>query len=144
MKEVEVAKGEADPTANMGNRNLRGAGGPDGFGYFWIDSDESGGPNYVWNDISGTGTLLTGLTDDSFVGPVNLGINFPFYANSYSQVYVSSNGFLSFGSGNSSLSNQNIPSSTTPNDLIAWFWDDLNPTVSGTVHYQTIGNEFVI
>ncbi len=144
VKEVEVAKGEVDPTSNMGNRNLRGAGGPDGFGYFWIDSDESGGPNYVWNDISGTGTLLTGLTDDSFVGPVNLGINFPFYANSYSQVYVSSNGFLSFGSGNSSLSNQNIPSSTTPNDLISWFWDDLNPSVSGTVHYQTIGNEFVI
>ncbi|MBK6344597.1 MAG: carboxypeptidase regulatory-like domain-containing protein [Bacteroidales bacterium] len=144
VKEVEVAKGEVDPTDNMGNRNLRGAGGPDGFGYMWIDSDESGGPAYVWNDISGTGTVLTGLTDDSFVGPVSLGINFPFYANTYSQVYVGSNGFLSFGSGNTSLSNQNLPSSSTPNDLIAWFWDDMNPGVSGTVYYQTVGNEFVI
>ncbi|MBL7906500.1 MAG: carboxypeptidase regulatory-like domain-containing protein [Bacteroidales bacterium] len=144
VKEVEVAKGQVDPTDNMGNRNLRGAGGPDAFGYMWIDSDEAGGPAFSWQDISGTGTLLTGFTDDSFVGPVNLGINFPFYANTYGQVYVSSNGFLSFGSGNTSLSNQNIPSSTTPNDLIAWFWDDMNPTVSGTVHYQTIGNEFVI
>ncbi len=144
VKEVEVAKGEVDPTSNQGTRNLRGAGGPDGFGYMWIDSDEDGGPAFVWNDITSTGTLLTGLTDDSFVGPVNLGISFPFYANTYSQVFVSSNGFLSFGSGNSSLSNQNIPSSTTPNDLIAWFWDDLNPGVSGTVYYQTIGNEFVI
>ena len=92
IKEVEVAKGEVDPTAGMGNRNLRGAGGPDGFGYMWIDSDEAGGPAFVWNDIAATGTAVTGLTDDSFAGPFNLGINFPFYANTYSQVFVGSNG----------------------------------------------------
>jgi hypothetical protein len=144
VEPVAVEKGEADPTDGMGNRNLRGAGGPDAFGYLWIDSDEAGGPAFVWNDITSTGTQLTGLTDDSFVGPVNLGINFPFYANTYSQVYVGSNGILTFGSGSTSLGNQNIPDAGTPNDLIAWFWDDMNPGTSGQVYYQTIGDEFVI
>ncbi|GAB1404310.1 hypothetical protein MASR1M74_14890 [Lentimicrobium sp.] len=72
VEHVLVAKGEADPTDGQGNRNLRGAGGPDQFGYFWMDSDETGGPAYVWNDISATGTLVTGLTDDNVVGPFPL------------------------------------------------------------------------
>ena len=144
VEPVAVEKGEADPTDGMGNRNLRGAGGPDAFGYMWIDSDEAGGPAFVWNDITATGTQITGLTDDSYAGPVDLGINFPFYANTYSQVYVGSNGILTFGSGSTSLSNQNIPDAGTPNDLIAWFWDDMNPGTSGQVYYQTIGDEFVI
>ena len=143
VEPVSVEKGEVDPTDNQGNRNLRGAGGPDGYGYMWIDSDEAGGPAFVWNDITATGTLLTGLADDNFVGPVSLGFSFPFYENSYSEVYVSSNGFLSFGSGNSSLSNQQLPSTTTPNNLIAWFWDDLLATGS-TVYTRNMGSYWII
>ncbi len=145
VQPVSVEKGDIDPTDNQGNRNLRGAGGPDAFGYMWIDSDEAGGPAFVWNDIATTGTLLTGLTDDNAVGPVSLGFNFPFYGNTYGSVYVASNGFLSFDSGNTSLSNQNIPSATTPNNVIAWCWDDLHGGgPASAVYTQNMGNYWVI
>lgn len=143
LTEVQTAKGEDDPTAGMGTRNLRGAGGPDEFGYVWIDSDEGGGPAFVWNDISASGTLITGLTDDNVVGPFPIGFSFPFYENFYTDVAVSSNGYLIFGGTTSSLSNQNIPSSTTPNNIIAWMWDDLHPG-SSQVYYQNMGNHWVI
>ncbi|MGV8048801.1 MAG: carboxypeptidase regulatory-like domain-containing protein [Anaerolineaceae bacterium] len=145
VEPVAVEKGEVDPTDGMGNRNLRGAGGPDEFGYMWIDSDEAGGPAFVWNDISATGTLVTGLSDDNVVGPYNIGFSFPFYENTYSQVNISSNGYLIFGSTSSSLSNQNIPSTSTPNNLIAWCWDDLHGAgPASAVYYQNMGDYWVI
>lgn len=101
---------------------------------------------YAWADASGgTQVDFDGEVDDSFVGPVNLGFNFKFYENSYSQVYISTNGILTFGSGDSYARNEPIPLDTSPNNLIAPLWDDLalevqgSPT-SGSVYYQIKGS----
>ncbi|MFA7331642.1 MAG: hypothetical protein WC326_11285 [Candidatus Delongbacteria bacterium] len=111
-------------------------GGPDAFGYRWMNSDDpSGQVSYSFTDISATGTAVT-LSDDNSVGPFALGIPFSFYGVAQTDLYIGSNGAVSFGAGVSSLSNTILPDGFTPNNLIAAFWDDLAPHyVGSTVHY---------
>ncbi len=105
------------------------AGGPDNFGYYWIDSDEPGGPVYDWIEISATGTdLIDQFDDDSYTGPLNLGFDFEFYGATYDKLYIGSNGIIGFDEIDmDSRTKWPIPSSTTPNSIIAWLWDDMNP-----------------
>ncbi len=127
---VELPKGEAD--TRPGRSPLLGAGGPDGYGYNWIDSNEVGGPVYDWVDISGLGTPQS-FGDDSnqtFALP----FTFNFYGVDHTTVNVCSNGFLSFTSTSTAYSNAGIPSSGVPNDMIAVLWDDLNPNSAGTIY----------
>ncbi|UCC79372.1 MAG: hypothetical protein JSW64_14045, partial [Candidatus Zixiibacteriota bacterium] len=101
-------------------------GGPDAWGYTWIDSDEPGGPTYGWVDISGVGTVIP-LTDDSNQGPFALGFAFNYYGSIFTDVRVCSNGWASFTSTVTTYANTSIPSGGEPNNLLATFWDDLNP-----------------
>jgi hypothetical protein len=117
------------------------AGGPDAFGYVFADSDEPGGPAYMFEDISGSGTPLS-LGDDA-VATVDLPFGFSFYGESYSQAVVSSNGFISFNAdAGSDLSNDPIPTAGGTDNLIAVFWDDLNPAVAASddVYVQDMGD----
>ena len=117
------------------------SGGPDNFGNAWIDSDEPGGPSFYWVDISGIGTEITSFTDDNFFGPVDMGMTFSFYGTYYSQVYIVSNGLLSFGASTNSWSNQGFPNSAEPNNIIAMLWDDLNFDNGGTAYfYHDVAN----
>jgi len=129
---VTATKGEKDPTP--GRAPDKDAGGPDGFGYIWIDSDEPGGPTYDWVDISGTGEVVGG-GDDANHGPFNLGFDFPFYDQVYDVVRVCTNGWLSFIDTDTEYTNQGIPNSSSPNALLCPFWDDLNPSTGGTIYY---------
>ena len=122
-----------------------GAGGPDGFGYAWADSDEPGGPTFGWVDIATTGTAVT-LADDAAVS-VALPFAFPFYGTDRTSVRVTSNGWLGFaGSGTATgATNAAIPTGGAPNDLIAAFWDDLNPADGGQIRYRDMGDgRFVV
>ena len=141
-----------NPVLNNGSSS-RGSGGPDLFGYEWIDSNEPGGPTYVWNNISTTGTLVTNWIptgtfdpkEEGYAGPFPLGFNFKYYGNTKTQVYVSTNGIIMFNTLNTNIySNTGIPNSSIPNEYIAPFWDDLDGRTQGTVHYQQDGNKFTI
>lgn len=101
-------------------------------------------------DISSDGTSLQ-LSDDDF-SQVNLGGDFSFYGMVYSQVYVVSNGALSFGNsdgvcqgcgqpvnccyrGHGPFPN-NDPSTLT--NAIAPFFADLNPEDGGLIQYRHV------
>ncbi|MFM7031235.1 MAG: hypothetical protein ACKOX4_01810, partial [Bacteroidota bacterium] len=56
-----------------------GQGGPDAYGYTWKDSNEPGGPTFNWINITTTGTQVTGLGDDNFVGPFGFIDGFQYY-----------------------------------------------------------------
>jgi hypothetical protein len=149
----EYREAKGDNTVRLGPEVVYNAGGPDGWGYIWLDSDEPGGPIYNWIDIEATGTDVTsGLVDDNFIGPFPLPFGFPFYDSSYTEFYIGSNGILGFGptADYDSMSNVALPStsSTTPKNIICWCWDDLNifdaDNPGGKVVYKTVGNDFVI
>ena len=130
---LELAKGEVDQ--RIGYAVTRGSGGPDNYGYSWIDSNEAGGPNFEWNDISTIGSATSLSGDDSYIS-LTLPFNFKFYGNDYESINVSTNGFISFSALTSSglYSNDPIPTTSMPNNMIAAFWDDLHQ-VSGQSYY---------
>ncbi len=146
--DYEDIKGLDDP--REGYAVEKDAGGPDAFGYTWIDSDESGGPVFSWIDISGTGIDIVGdLNDDNFGGPYNIGFNFPFYENLFNLFFIGSNGIIGF-STDSMLSRYKtaIPNATNPDNFLAWMWDDLNPDDADNpgvhVYVGNYGGNYVI
>ncbi|HHN74968.1 MAG TPA: hypothetical protein ENK10_07035 [Acidobacteria bacterium] len=93
-------------------------------------------------DISGTGTAITswkpkGCSGDDCYALVALGATFAYYGNSYTEGYVGSNGYFSFGAGyTNEVSAESIPASPDPNNAIYVYGDDLDPSTSGTIYYQ--------
>ncbi|MEE9553722.1 MAG: T9SS type A sorting domain-containing protein [candidate division Zixibacteria bacterium] len=104
-------------------------GGPDSYGYNWIDNDDAGGPEFYWIDISRIGVPVTGLMDDNIVGPFGMGFEFPYYWYTVNHCWIGSNGYISFSSDfNFMYPFSGIPNSDDPNDLIAVLTGDLNPS----------------
>jgi len=144
-EELALAKDESDP-----RQGIRGNGGPDVFGYTWRDSDDPNGPAFDWVDITGIGTPLTFSSgDDAIVTGIPLGFNFPFYGGTFSTVNANTNGWLSFtstlASGTGAYTNQPLPNSGAPENLLAAYWDDLNPGTSAPrVYTYRDGTRFII
>jgi hypothetical protein len=135
-----------DLLEHPGSREELGAGGPDEFGYVWIDSDEPGGPEFSYTDISTTGIPVFDLADDNIVGPFNIGFDFFFYGEVKSQFWINSNGCIGFTSNKITIQNTAIPThSSIYKDFIAWMWDDLvyRPGFS-QVFYKTYPDKLII
>jgi hypothetical protein len=132
----DPGKGD-DSASNTGALGVRATGGPDGFGYTYIDSTEPGGPTYSFVDISGTGTAL-GLSDDGEAN-IAVGFSFPFYGASYSDVRVGNNGGILITTASDNLWAGNscpLPTVDSPERFVLPFWDDLD-TEQGDVYYET-------
>ncbi|MBD3170427.1 MAG: S8 family serine peptidase, partial [candidate division Zixibacteria bacterium] len=120
-----------------------GSGGPDEYGYKWVDSDEAGGPEYNWVDITGVGTQLT-MSDDDNQGPFPMNFSIDFYGETFNSYRVCSNGFLSFSSTATGYSNLPLPSAGAPPNLLAVFWDDLNPISGGEIYRYESDDSVVV
>jgi subtilisin family serine protease len=131
-KSLNLIKGEKD--YRQGEPAALASGGPDVFGYRWGDSDGNS-VIYDWTDITATGTAMS-FSDDSVTSAIDLGFTFEFYGVEYTQIRVSSNGFLTFSDSPTSgcCTGQPIPSVDSNNNLIAWAWRDLHPK-EGSGHY---------
>jgi hypothetical protein len=134
--EQHLAKEAVDPSPGQ---SPEAHGGPDAFGYRWIDSDEPGGPLFSWFDISTIGTPVTTWTgtDDDGHAVVSLPWSFRFYGTTYTQVKIATNGFISFdvASTDHAYSNTAIPTAAEPNLSIYPWWDDLDLGSGGSVRY---------
>jgi hypothetical protein len=80
-------------------------GGPDYFGYTYLDSNEPDGPSAVFEDISGLGITVTFNLTNSYI-PVDLPFDFPIYGETVTQTYLYGdcldcyNGFTHLAFGN--------------------------------------------
>ncbi len=148
-QQENLPKGAAD--VYHGPDVTDGQGGPDAYGYRWIDSDEPGGPVFNWYEISTIGTQITtwtsGTADDGSV-IVPLPFQFNFYGTDYNQLKICTNGWVGFdiASTTNAYLNGAIPSTAVPNNAIYPFWDDHDLRTSGQVfyHHDAANNRFVI
>lgn len=128
--------------------------GGDACGYRWythqatvVDST----PTYSWVNFSDLTNpqLLTGLADDNFAGPISLPSSFVYYWNSYTKVYVGSNGYITFRRGATVASGANpyfftFPNTALPNEWLGAYVADLtftdnagNPIPGAKLYYGT-------
>jgi hypothetical protein len=91
----------------------------------------------TFSSISSTGTALP-LTDDS-KALVDLGFTVPYSLVDYTQVSVSSNGYMRMGDVDASNAFNTMASGGIYLNLIGPFWEDLNPSDGGAIYYQTDG-----
>lgn len=94
----------------------------------------------TFSPVAGTGTAVT-MFDDDVQGAFAIGFSFDFFGNSYSNFYISSNGFITFNNDFNSgcCSGDELPETFTPNNVIAFAWEDLYPPGAGTIEYFTAG-----
>ena len=94
-----------------------------------------------------TGTNVSTTSDDVFTTAIGLPFCFEFFGNTYNNVYIGSNGNISF---NSTVSGGfdpwtiagSIPSTTSPTahrNCIMGVWCDMYPPGGGTIKYNTYG-----
>ncbi|HSH03363.1 MAG TPA: hypothetical protein VLL52_12650, partial [Anaerolineae bacterium] len=118
--------------------NLSCASGTGTYGYCeWFAGGGATWAASEYDDISTTGTSIS-LTDDGSY-ELNLPFTFNFYGTNYTSIFVNANGIFTFGAAPTtpnSYTPHALPSATTPNNLIAGFWADLDPSAGGTIHYQ--------
>ncbi|GAB5424239.1 MAG: hypothetical protein Crog4KO_13860 [Crocinitomicaceae bacterium] len=85
------------------------------------------------------------LFDDQFSGVINIGFNFCFYGQTYNQLVISSNNYVSFDLGNANgyspwvtqaIANAGV---TESHNAIMAPWQDINPGIGGTISYAMYG-----
>ena len=126
-------------------------GGPDSSGNFWSDSDNEDLINFEWIDILDSGVLYNFPGNDQAGNIIDIGFEFPFYGQSYTQCIINANGWIGFGEDSNAWDNLEIPSIDAPQSAVFGLWDDLNPVndqcndyCSGEVYYHSNEERLVV
>jgi hypothetical protein len=135
---VVINPGDEDPADDTVRTVLpsfehAGNGGPDAFGYYFVDNTEEYGPAFTWIEISGTGTRIESDLHYFMSEEIPLGFPIEFYGSFYSSIWVNSHGEIHLGSRDTWLSTNDcpLPDPSTPHaPLLAVFWDRLY------IHYE--------
>ncbi len=108
------------------------------------------GANLLPYRIAASGDSALARSDDSYspvqiatAGPEGIKLNMPVFGNDYSQIYVNTNGALSFGAGVSAFEPASLQN-YRGGAMLAPFWADIDTTGGGpnggnTVYYRNAG-----
>ncbi len=115
-------------------------------------SAQAGGPAFEWIDISSGSTTIwaptgTNENDDS-VASISFpaGFSFPFYGNTFTSVFVCSNGFVHFGGtiGQTNYLNSTLPSTNAPANVIAALWTDWVVDSQSWVKWKAVDADTIV
>ena len=121
------------------------SGGPDGFGYDYLSTQDGDPVTFSYIDIHTTGTNV-GASDDWCSGSnagtlYYLGFSFPFYDKTTDSISICSNGTVVFSNKYDYLGffNSSLPDNGDgEHGFVAVMWDDLDPSRSGAgVYFQS-------
>ena len=91
---------------------------------------------FDWTDAENQ----TALYGDEFVGRLRLPFSFPFYGETYTQVFLSDNGYLNFlGPDQYNPFPVEIPSPGDPNAAVYLLWQDMRIDGIGAIEHAVIG-----
>jgi hypothetical protein len=129
---------------------------PTDTGYYYVYY--SGGPHtysptFDWVAIDSTQSQYPGVSlnlGDDQVAQATLPFSFQYYGTNYTQITISSNGWVCMGyESSSSVTNYGIPNAGGPAAMIAGIWDDLDPGNAGQpsdiyYYYDAANHRFII
>jgi len=115
------------------------SGGPDDFGYIWMDEAEAA-VTFDWIEPD-TMTVISFPFGDDDVTALPLPFSVSFYDSVYEDsIFITTNGIIAFDREDAqSYNNRSIPDTIMPNALLAVYWDDLRVYDSSKVCYQVDG-----
>jgi len=114
-------------------------GPPPGVDFTMLHSSDLGGP--IFNPAAAIAPTPINLGDDAVTNALQIGFSFNFYGTDYTTLQLSSNGFVGFGGGlaQGCCSGLTIPTNDAYNNIIAMWWEDIDPSSGGTIGYETQG-----
>jgi hypothetical protein len=126
-------------------------GGPDAYGYRiydYTDSCYARMPGYDWFELRGVGTRLVigGDETQQFSLPPEFGV-WRYYGTDYDSISICSNGWVAPGwSDRCDFVNVMLPYSGSPPNIVAVQWDDLDPTLYGSIWYydDSANHRFIV
>jgi hypothetical protein len=118
----------------------------DDSGYTWKNSynEDGDAPVYAWIDTAGA--TLAAIAGDDVRGTVDLPFPINFYGNVYTQITVTTNGWIGMGPltnySSSYYVNQSLLNTAIPNNVVAPMWDDfrVGSTYHGGIYLKTVGD----
>ena len=91
-KENNLFPASTNSTTGNSSRDVT-TGGPDDFGYTWINSDNYlNGPTYSWIDTAGATPIFDGLLGDDYRHRVDIPFPFYYYGSWPDSVWITTNG----------------------------------------------------
>lgn len=138
--------------------NASYGGGQVSNGYYYFANstpDANGSPSqpvYEWLNFTSNEVLVwsSGNGDDGYFRINDIQFNFNFFGNFYktNNIFICTNGYVSFGTGYTAYQFVQLPNTSTPNNIIAGAWRDLDcrtTTYSDAhVYYGGDAEKFVV
>jgi hypothetical protein len=84
-------------------------------------------------------SVTAGPSGDNVNSTISLPFSFNLYGTSYTSAFISTNGYLNFGTSSTTTTVSTLPSSSSPTAMIALFFHDMN-AASGSINYGTLGS----